>query len=397
MREKLPFLASALCGLCNGSTAFTLAPFVFFPVTCLTSPGKKTAYAHAALYYLAASHGLYGGAPVFFGAAKAAPALGLFFWLGTALTLALPWGLLWTPSAASLRIKALRLLTALALVTLPPLGLYGWANPLLCAGYLLPGTGVSGIAAVISAWAAVMHLQAAHRRAYRFLLFGLGAFALAMSCRPTDGLLRAADGWENINTEFGRLYSGSDDTLSQIERFETLAGLLRQSEGRYAVLPETVGGFWGDVTEGLWDGLSKEFEKEGRTYLVGAETFKEGTAKYFNVVQVRGANSDTIRQRYPVPVSMWRPFSGTGAVASWFERKNGIAVIDGKRVGILICYEPYLYFPSFMTAALKNPEVLVAVSNSWWCRDTNLPAVSDNAMRSWALLFDVPLVTARNR
>jgi hypothetical protein len=397
LKGKIPFLVSVLSGLCHGSTTFNLAPFVFFPVMCLTSPGKKTAYTHASLYYIAASWGVYGGAPVFFGVTSLAPILGLFFWLGTALSLALPWGIFWTEASASTRIKAIRLMAALALVIFPPLGLYGWANPLLCAGYLLPGAGVAGIAVVISAWVAVMHLQVAHRRAYKPLLFGLGVFALTMSFRPSDCPLRGAEDWENIDTEFGRLYSGSDDTLSQLERFETLARLLRQSKGKYVVLPETVGGFWGDTTEDIWNEISEEFKDAGRTYLVGAETCKEGTAKYFNVVQVRGANKDTIQQRYPVPVSMWKPYSETGAAASWFEKKNGLAVIDGKRVGILICYEPYLYIPCFITVALKNPDVLVAVSNSWWCRDTNLPAVSDNAICSWALLFDVPVVIAKNK
>jgi hypothetical protein len=396
LKEIPAFLVSAFCGHCYGSSVFNLAPCVLFPVMCLTSSGKKFAYLHAALYYLSASYGVYGGAPVFFGAVRLAPLLGLFFWLGTALSLSLPWGFLWSPSDVSPRVKALRLIEILALVIFPPLGLYGWANPLLCAGYLLPGTGIIGILAVISTWVVFLRLHGAHKRAYRGFLCGVGVFALLLSFQASRGLPRGPDGWESVNTQFGRLYSGSEDTLSQVERFKTIAGLLRKSQGKYVVLPETVAGFWGDLTEHLWNDLNEEFREAGRTYLVGAEVYKKGTEKYFNVVQIRGANLDTIRQRFPVPISMWRPYSEKGAIASWFEKKNGLTIIDGKRVGVLICYEPYLYFPCFMTAALKNPDVLVAVSNSWWCKDTNLPVMSDNSIYSWSLLFDIPVVIAKN-
>jgi hypothetical protein len=395
--KRIPaFAVTVLCGLCSGSTTFNLAPFFFFPVTCLTASSRKTAYAHAALFYLAASYGVFRGAPVFFGAVRLVPVIGLFFWLGTALSLALPWGFLWTDVSVSPRIKAIRLAVTLALVIFPPLGLYGWANPLLCAGYLLPGAGFAGIATIMSAWVIVMCLQARDRRAYGFFLLCLTSFVAAMSFNPPVSRLDGAYGWESVNTEFGRLYSGSDDTLSQIERFETLAGLLRQSEGKYVVLPETVGGFWGDLTERIWDELNEDFKNAGRTFLVGAEVYKEGTAKYHNVVQIRGANEDTIRQRYPVPISMWRPFSKTGAIAGWFEKKNGVSIIDGKRVGVLICYEPYLYLPCLATFLFKRPDVLVVVSNSWWCRDTNLPAVSDNSAKSWSRLFNVPIVLSKN-
>jgi apolipoprotein N-acyltransferase len=92
---------------------------------------------------------------------------------------------------------------------------------------------------------------------------------------------------------------------------------------------------------------------------------------------------------------MWRPFSQNGAIADWFDKKQGIALVDGKRIGVLICYEPYLFLPPLMTM-LGKPDVLVAVSNSWWSRGTNIPAISDGFMKSWALLFNVPLVISRN-
>jgi apolipoprotein N-acyltransferase len=217
-----------------------------------------------------------------------------------------------------------------------------------------------------------------------------------MTPRTPASIPGNAEGWQGINTGFGKLYSGSDDTLSLYERQRTLAALLKASDGKYVVLPETVAGFWSDLTESLWDDTTDNFRMDGRTYFVGAEIYKEGIKKYYNAVQVRGQNNDTVKQRYPVPLSMWRPLSDTGAIADWFSAKHGITIIDGKRVAVLICYEPYLYYPSLVTMILGNPEIIVAVSNSWWCKNTNLPYVSDKSVDSWGLLYGIPVVTAKN-
>jgi hypothetical protein len=45
---------------------------------------------------------------------------------------------------------------------------------------------------------------------------------------------------------------------------------------------------------------------------------------------------------------------------------------------------------------MHRPDVLVAISNSWWSRTTNIPLLSDKSITSWALLFDVPLVLSKN-
>jgi apolipoprotein N-acyltransferase len=144
----------------------------------------------------------------------------------------------------------------------------------------------------------------------------------------------------------------------------------------------------------LWSGTLDAFASKGRTLFIGAETSKRGTKKYYNVVQIRGDNRATVEQRYPVPFSMWNPFRETGTVANWFGG-DGTVKIDGKSVGVLICFESYIYFPSLVTM-MSRPDVLVAVSNVWWAKTTNIPLLMDKCVASWALLFDVPVVISRN-
>jgi hypothetical protein len=127
---------------------------------------------------------------------------------------------------------------------------------------------------------------------------------------------------------------------------------------------------------------------------VGAEIFLSESEKYYNVVQIRGANNRTIRQRFPVTYSAWRPFSDRGAIANWFG-EPGTVMVDSFRVGLLICFEPFIYLPGFTTMILR-PDVLVVCSNHWWCRNSNISLFSDKISASWALLYDVPLVLAKN-
>jgi predicted amidohydrolase len=191
------------------------------------------------------------------------------------------------------------------------------------------------------------------------------------------------------------LMSGSGGVLSAYMRHRYLSELISGTNAKYVVLPETVAGRWGDATEYLWAGTTLDFLQNGRTYFVGADTEKVEGKKYHNVVQVRGANNMTVRQRFPVTYASWSPFGDEGIAANWFGESAGIVSVDNLKVGVLICFEPFIYLPPLVTM-LSGPDVLVVCSNHWWCKDSYLPLVSDKVAGSWALLFDVPLVLAKN-
>jgi hypothetical protein len=317
----------------------------------------------------------------------------LLVWCGTSLTLALPWCLLWARIDSGLFSKAARLAAILILTIFPPLGLWGWANPLLCAGYLFPYTREAGILAAIALWIALWQLAAERRRLFRVTLMLLVAYTVFMS--PISRLRpETPKDWYGARTSFGMLMSGSSNELSVYMRHQYLSEFLSKTTAKYVVMPETVAGRWDDVTEYLWAPTTVSFLMDGRTYFVGAETEKPGTEKYYNVVQVRGANNYTVKQRFPVTFAAWQPFQLTGAVANWFG-EPAVFTADDIKVGVLICFEPFIYLPSLVTM-LRRPNVLVVCSNHWWCRNSNLPFTSDKIAGSWSLLFDVPLVISKN-
>jgi apolipoprotein N-acyltransferase len=69
--------------------------------------------------------------------------------------------------------------------------------------------------------------------------------------------------------------------------------------------------------------------------------------------------------------------------------------IRGKRLGFLVCYEQFLTWP-FLSLMSQEPDVIVAPSNLWWCRDTSLPGIQAASVRLWARLFGSSLISAAN-
>jgi apolipoprotein N-acyltransferase len=93
---------------------------------------------------------------------------------------------------------------------------------------------------------------------------------------------------------------------------------------------------------------------------------------------------------------MFRPFSGQGARA-YFASLGEVSIMEvhGKRLGFLVCYEQFLSWP-VLTLIAQKPDVIVAPSNLWWCKDTSLAGIRGAAARLWERLFGVPLVSAVN-
>jgi hypothetical protein len=102
-------------------------------------------------------------------------------------------------------------------------------------------------------------------------------------------------------------------------------------------------------------------------------------------------SGDTIvyRQRQPVPLTMWRPWSSDGARAVWDSAPT--FELDGRRVAPLICYEQFLVWP-VLQSLWHRPDVLLAIGNAWWAHHTSLPAIQTAAVTAWARLFGYRLL-----
>jgi apolipoprotein N-acyltransferase len=209
-----------------------------------------------------------------------------------------------------------------------------------------------------------------------------------------------------LNTSFGRMASGSGDFDAQFEREQAVFRHIREMErsgglksADIVVLPETVIGRMNPSVRRRWERFFDPFAKQGTVFIAGAEIPSSGGMKYDNtMVSFEGEGKHEVAlQRFPVPFSMFRPFSGTGAntyLSSFGE--TSVMKIMGKKLGVLVCYEQFLTWP-FWTLLSQKSDVILASSNLWWCKDTSLPGIQRTTVRLWARLFEVAVVVSVNR
>lgn len=357
--------------------AFGLA--VLFPALWASASNRTTAALASAGYFLAASRGLPVGVANFYRTDMWA---GLLLWLVAASGFVLVHTVLWTRVADWRR--QVRYLAVMLVMAVPPFGIVGWAHPITAAGALFPGWGWFGLAAT------ALLLLGMTTKASR-LCGVLAAAAWAASAIHYEPV-RAPPGWTGIDTTVG---GGS--VVMQFVSAQAQTQLIETVQSKPAsaimVLPESAAGLWTPTVERLWTNRIKN-----RTVLVGASILRRHG--YDNaVVAIREGQAEIVyRQRMPVPVSMWRPWSGSsslqgGATASFFEQP----VVDfaGSRIAILICYEQLLVWPLLQSIA-SHPEILVATGNGWWAKYTSIIPIQKATMQSWARLFGLPLVTSFN-
>lgn len=369
------------------------------PLLALEADSRQSSFFVSFVFYLALSRGIVPGSCVFFRDGSLIRALCL--WCSSAFGLALPYALLYPVRSSYQTSKAVRLVIAILASAIPPLGLIGWGSPLVAAGLFFPSTGWLGLSLLLLLYG----LSAAWQ------LFRLALFFVALSLTVVLPVVDVAPptNWIGIDTEFGRLASGSADFDEQYQRErQVFAELLRKRQnGEFSrvdvvLLPETLIGRMNPTTQKRWRDFLHHLDDK-KVFIAGAEIPKGW--KYDNVMVAfndptahsgESIKEQTAIQRCPVPFSMYRPLNPWGANANIFSRgENSVIHFSGEKAGVLICYEQFLAWPMLSMMSLK-PDLLAAPANFWWCRDTTLPAVRERTLKLLCALFGVPLVSAVN-
>jgi len=361
------------------------------PLLSVEARCRSASFLVSFFFYLVLSRGIVPGAYVFFRDGSLIRALVL--WVSSAIGLALPYAILYPAQSSSKLSRAIRLVLVVLASAVPPLGLIGWGSPLVAAGLFFPAMGWIGLGFLL-----VLYGFAATWRRFRLVLFFV-ALALT-SVVPVVNVAPPAN-WIGIDTEFGKLASGSADFDEHFQRERRVfAELLRKKRNRefssvdVVLLPETLIGRMNPTTRKRWkDFLNSLGDKT--IFILGAEIPRG--RKYDNVmVAFNDPEEQTAIQRCPVPFSMYRPFSQWGANAAILScGENSMMFFSGQKTGFLICYEQFLTWP-FLTLMAFNPRMLAAPANFWWCRDTTLRAVRERTLKLLSALFDIPLVSTVN-
>jgi len=313
----------------------------------------------------------------------------LFLCLTAATLLALPWGLLFMCGQGK---SALYVPLCVVIAATPPLGVIGWASPFLSAGVLFPGSQWLGLGLII-----------VFLSLFRFKP-GLSAVSLALCAlvfqlRYTPPQLPT--GWEAVNTNYGGTGQGDPDFATEYTTYQSIQTTILESHAAVLLFPEHLVPHWNESTEAFWGDTLTSLAAQHRTVLIGAGINQPGTSRnpfqqnrYLNVLLARGEEDTAIYQeRIPVPIGMWKPLGNDGVPLNLFVR--GTMHIHCQNAAVLICYEQILVWP-FLSSALDHPTILLTTSNDYWAKNTRIPAIQQSNATSWARLFCLPLLTARN-
>lgn len=282
--------------------------------------------------------------------------------------LSVPW-LLRSPTAA------------LALSALPPIGLIGWASPLVSAGVLFPGLGFAGLLLTASI-PSLLALNSPRRLSAVLSLAGLSAVT-----NLTAPSMRSPADWVafNISAAAAEGFASSHAVWSAVARFPS---------GTF-VFPEGTIELWNAATDAYWDDFSLRLKSKKKTVLLGT-TITGDRGRSLNVVKAVGEGEPTVfPQRVPVPLAMWNLASRTSGFDA---RIFGEPTFRLNRtvVAPLICYEQLLVWTQ-LTAAMASPEILLALSSQRWTSGTPIAAIQTASMQSWSRLFSTPVVQSIRR
>ncbi|MGV2103186.1 conjugal transfer protein TraB [Rhizobium sp. 21-4511-3d] len=385
-RDWLQPLSLVLASAATGYIAWSghvlaLPAAIVFPALWSMARNRRAASAVAAAYFLAASRGLPQGVAAFYHS-DIWP--GLILWLVASSGFVLVHTALW--SAHSGGWKALRYTIAMALMAVPPFGIVGWAHPVTAAGVLFPAWGWAGLGAV-AAGLAIMTTR--YRPAAAIALVSFWLWSAAFWTAPDIGR-----GWQGVDLQLA-------DSLGRnisLARHSDLAATLRaqrRPSAAHMLLPESALGFWTPSVDRLWQ---QQLTGTDVDVIAGAAVVDpEG---YENVlVHVSATEGEILyRERMPVPGSMWQPWlpligrSG-GARADFFA--NPIVSVGGQRLAPLICYEQLVTWP-ILQSMFHDPDLIIAIGNGWWTKETSIIAIQRASTEAWARLFGKPFVMSFN-
>ena len=392
LQAGVPAAGAAIPGAMLGWLAWSPAGAIWallgVPLLWASMPTRRAAFWALLGYYLAGARDVPVMVMRFF------PGSGLAFavtiWELHAAILALAWALAWPRRENPAKAVLWRFLGLTAVLVLPPFGSLAWLSPHQIAGRLYPGWGFlgAGLAVLIMAIIAI-----ASRTRTRPVIASLAALGMlgAIANLTYDNQMPPA-GWVAVDTKLGIF---PKDRTAGFERQQKLIAVVRDrldAGATVVVLPEEVAGEWRPAVQYWWNSIDELARRRGATVLVGADVVDGSHYRDALVVLGRGAGKQ-VSSRQPIPVGLWRPWSGEGAMAEW--NQPGVVLLGGRVAAVSICYEDLLLWP-LLVSMWHHPTVVISSANSWFSDGLDVPYIQFTSVALTARLFGVPLVRSQN-
>lgn len=297
-------------------------------------------------------------------------------------------------------------IAALAVLTLPPVGLFAWRNPLLVAGELYPGAKVLGLvlaSLLLGSIAAMRGAQGAPRARALVplaLLVAAGWFLFAgphANYRVTFG---PTLNWAAADTHLIPETTAHADTLRTEKTVAAITDISTLPWVTVIILPESAVSPYRPVDELLMIEASTKALRQKRALVFGAvivspdgKTWQDAIMGAGTLAAPDGAPRVLHEAIIPMPVGNWHLGFPGGAPLRMFASDAGN--VDGTPVAWSLCYEDTLVWPHRYLLT-GNPRALVSVANDWALAGTRAARAQQISVTLLARLAGVPLVRAVN-
>ena len=386
MNDIKPILWGAAIAVFGWITPAWPAIAIVLPILWKEARTRKQVITLFLSYYLVGSHSLQGSAYAFFGEGDYANAMSLFVWIGSSILNATPFAMLWQQNTRPPH-SGLRFAAAVALATLPPIGIVGWLNPLLAAGTVQPGL---GIWSVLIGASILTIIAATGRRSAPFIVF-----CLAWSLLPTstNANKQIPENWVGIVSQWGKPPENASEELVRRNLIRNAVDDEFAKGAAVVFLPENIAGRWSESHQIFYRTYFNHWLEAGKTLAIGATTSKDGYLLNSLVIMSR-ADTTVFSSRQVVPISMWKPWSGDSYYINWFGPDS--IKINDTMVLTSLCYEDFL-FPLALIGYLKSsPTIILSTANAWWAGNSGEVEMQKLHIETTAKVLGLPLIRTIN-
>ena len=303
--------------------------------------------------------------------------IGVIYYLASVLILASVWAALWARSH-----KVIRLFAILTLLIIPPIGLIGWAHPLLAAGSLA-NFGVLGLMLTFCAMLLVVSDKEHSRHLGLVILIVCSISTLLI--KPSISDFRV----DSVNTEYGKVDAANFVALYGVNADLHTTARRAILPNTLVVTPESLVGVWNKATEAFWASLFKEYALYNATLVLGGLDY---SYRLQNIAIYGGAKNGIYYQHIPVPIILYNPLDRASYPLDLFP-----PLPEHIHTITLICYEQLVLWPALRQILNGKRQAVVALSNHWFTQRLSFERWQRLQSTAIARIMRVPLAYAINK
>ncbi len=330
--------------------------------------------------------------------------LGAISWIGLSLLAALVWSLFNQGDAQENYWKSARgVLIAVIVSLLPPFAYFIAGHPLVGWGYILQGWAFAGVAfafglnffltACVARWRSkpITHVVC---------VIAAASLLVAGAATPSQEF-DTPSGIVGLDTYYGAPPRNDDE---HVERFASVRAQIKEAvapgglaaKAQVIVLPENTMNIDDPALDFLVrSDLLLPLSYANKSAVVGKLSYSKDGYKNQAALLSEGAIRQTVDQRQPAMLSMWKPWATDHFPLDW-TRNSALRLADGRVGRVMICYEEYIPAIFLIDELAGGHDLSIILSSNWSATTHRLPEIQRMHSLGMTKLFGREAVRAVN-